>query len=172
MKDILFQSINNDLIAQCHQLNEENVPNVGSRSLEGLTNSLENSDYSECVIINNFVVGFVICFQDSEITKSYMEKIEHKNFKEISNRVSNFLYIDRIAVNAKYRNKKLGSQLYSNIINFSKDNSISNLTAEINLLPSVNIPSFEFHKKFNFKEIDTVKYSEDYEVSLQKKNII
>ena len=68
MKDILFQSINNDLIAQCHQLNEENVPNVGSRSLEGLTNSLENSDYSECVIIDNFVVGFVICFQDSEIT--------------------------------------------------------------------------------------------------------
>ena len=172
MKDILFQSINNDLIAQCHQLNEENVPNVGSRSLEGLTNSLENSDYSECVIIDNFVVGFVICFQDSEITKSYMEKIEHKNFKEISNRVSNFLYIDRIAVNAKYRNKKLGSQLYSNIINFSKDNSISNLTAEINLLPSVNIPSFEFHKKFNFKEIDTVKYSKDYEVSLQKKEII
>jgi hypothetical protein len=36
----------------------------------------------------------------------------------------------------------------------------------------VNIPSFEFHKKFNFKEIDTVKYSKDYEVSLQKKEII
>ena len=46
------------------------------------------------------------------------------------------------------------------------------LTAEINILPSVNVPSFEFHKQFNVKEIDTVAYSEDYEVSLQKKEII
>jgi predicted GNAT superfamily acetyltransferase len=101
-----------------------------------------------------------------------MEEIDHKNFREISKRVNNFLYIDRIAVDSDYRNKKLGSQLYLNIINFSENNSIASLTAEINLLPSINIPSFEFHKKFNFKEIDTVKYSEDYEVSLQKKEII
>ena len=172
MKDFIFEPINKNTIEKCLELNEKNVPNVGSRSLEGLTNSLENSDYSECILFENQVVGFVICFSDSERTKSYMGKINHKNFKEISNRVSNFLYIDRIAVDSDYRNNKLGSQLYSNIINFSKNNSIASLTAEINLLPSVNIPSFEFHKKFNFKEIDTVRHSEDYEVSLQKKEII
>ena len=43
----------------------------------------------------------------------------------------------------------------------------NSLTAEINLLPSKNTPSFSFHKKFDFTELDTVKYSEDYEVSLQ-----
>ncbi len=171
MKDLNFQPINKNLIVDCHQLNEENVPNVGSISLEGLTDLLENSDYSECVLIDNSVVGFVICFQDSEVTKSYMEKIKHKNFTEISKRVAGFLYIDRIAVSSEYRNNQLGSQLYLNIINFSKNKSISNLTAEINLRPSVNIPSFKFHEKFNFKEIDTVKYSEDYEVSIQKKDI-
>ena len=172
MKDFIFEPINKSTIRKCHELNEKNVPNVGSRSLEGLTNSLENSDYSECIQFENQVVGFVICFLDSHKTKSYMEEIDHKNFREISKRVNNFLYIDRIAVDSDYRNKKLGSQLYLNIINFSENNSIANLTAEINLLPSINIPSFEFHKKFNFKEIDTVKYSEDYEVSLQKKEII
>ena len=46
-------------------------------------------------------------------------------------------------------------------------NNISHLTAEINLLPSKNMPSFNFHEKFAFTELDTVKYSEDYEVSLQ-----
>ena len=172
MKDFIFEPINTNTIQKCHELNEKNVPNVGSRSLKGLTNSLENSDYSECILFENQVVGFVICFLDSEKTKSYMEQINHKNFREISKRVSNFLYIDRIAVDSDYRNTKLGSQLYSNIINFSKNNSIMSLTAEINILPSVNVPSFEFHKKFNFKEIDTVAYSEDYEVSLQKKDII
>lgn len=172
MKDFIFEPINKRTIKKCHELNEKNVPNVGSKSLEGLASSLENSDYSECIHFENQVIGFVICFLDSEKTKSYMKEMDHKNFREISNRVSNFLYIDRIAVDSNYRNKKLGSQLYSNIINFSKNNSIESLTAEINLLPSINIPSFEFHKKFDFKEIDTVQYSEDYKVSLQKKEII
>ena len=172
MKDFIFEPINKRTIKKCHELNEKNVPNVGSKSIEGLANSLENSDYSECIHFENQVIGFVICFLDSEKTKSYMKEIDHKNFREINNRVNNFLYIDRIAVNSNYRNKKLGSQLYSNIINFSKNNSIESLTAEINLLPSINIPSFEFHKKFDFKEIDTVQYSEDYKVSLQKKEII
>jgi len=42
------------------------------------------------------------------------------------------------------------------------------LTAEINLLPSINKGSFKFHESFGFQEFGTVKYSEDYEVSLQK----
>ena len=39
---------------------------------------------------------------------------------------------------------------------------------EINLLPSINTASFNFHKSFGFEDIGSVKYSEDYEVSLQK----
>ena len=100
-----------------------------------------------------------------------MEEIQHKNFKEISKRLNDFLYIDRIAIDSEFRNNKLGSELYANVINFAKNNSIENLTAEINLLPSENTPSLNFHKYFGFIEIDTVKYEEDYEVSLQKKTI-
>ena len=43
MKEYSFLPINNKLIAKCHELNEKNVPNVGSRTLEGLSNSIENS---------------------------------------------------------------------------------------------------------------------------------
>ena len=85
--------------------------------------------------------------------------------------MKNFLFIDRIAIDSEFRNKKLGSELYANVINFAKNNSIESLTAEINLLPSVNTPSLNFHKNFGFIEIDSVKYAEDYEVSLQKKII-
>ena len=168
MKEYSFSSIDSDLVAKCHELNEKNVPNVGSRSLEGLTNSIENSDYNEAIVFDNKVIGFVVCFQDNDLTKSYMKKTEHKNFNEISNRIDNFLYIDRIAVDAKYRNNKLGTSLYKNILNFAKENSIEHLTAEINLLPSINEASFKFHESFGFEEFGSVKYSEDYEVSLQK----
>jgi predicted GNAT superfamily acetyltransferase len=96
-----------------------------------------------------------------------MNDIEHKNFNEISKRVSDFLYIDRIAVDKNYRKRSIGSKLYDEVVNFAEINNISHLTAEINLLPSKNTPSFSFHEKFDFTELDTVKYSEDYEVSLQ-----
>ena len=159
--------ISSENLVECHRINQENTPEVGSRTLEGLQNSLENSDYNLCALVDNVVVGFVICFQDTEITNFYMEDMEHKNFNEISQRVSDFLYIDRIAVDKNYRKRSIGSKLYDEVINFAEMNSISHLTAEINLLPSKNMPSFNFHEKFAFTELDTVKYSEDYEVSLQ-----
>ena len=168
MKEYFYSKIDTGLVAMCHELNQKNVPNVGSLSLEDLKNSIENSDYNEAIVDENKVVGFVVCFQDNDLTKSYMQKIKHKNFKAISNREDNFLYIDRIAVDAEYRNNKLGTILYKNILNFAKENTIKNLTAEINLLPSNNEVSFKFHKSFGFEEFGSVKYSEDYEVSLQK----
>ena len=74
--------ISSENLVECHRINQENTPEVGSRTLEGLQNSLENSDYNLCAIVDNVVVGFVICFQDTEITNSYMEDMEHKNFNE------------------------------------------------------------------------------------------
>ncbi|GIS49275.1 MAG: hypothetical protein Ct9H90mP22_8630 [Gammaproteobacteria bacterium] len=35
-----------------------------------------------------------------------MREIKHKNFNEIKKRVSNFLYIDRVAVDNEHRKKK------------------------------------------------------------------
>lgn len=168
MKDYSFTPIDLELISKCHKLNEKNVPNVGTQSLDGFISLVKNSDFNECVLFKNKVVGFVICFQDNELTKLYMNEIKHKNFKEISNRVKNFLYVDRIAIDAQYRNIKLGSFLYKNVYRFAKHNLIEHLTAEINLLPSVNKVSFNFHESFGFENITNVKYSEDYEVSLQK----
>ena len=159
--------INTKNLTECHRINQENTPEVGSITLEELQNSLDNSDYNLCAVVDNEVVGFVICFQDTETTNSYMGDIDHKNFSEISQRISDFLYIDRIAVDKNYRKKSIGSKLYNEVVNFAEMNSISYLTAEINLLPSKNTPSFRFHEKFDFTELDTVKYSEDYEVSLQ-----
>ena len=159
--------IKRENLVECHAINQENTPEVGTVTLEELQNSFENSDYNLCAVVDNKVVGFVICFQDTQITNSYMSDIEHKNFSEISQRVSDFLYIDRIAVDKNYRKKSIGSKLYEEVIKFAEKNIISNLTAEINLLPTKNIPSFLFHEKFKFTELDTVKYSEEYKVSLQ-----
>ncbi len=171
MKDYLFSPIKSEFVSKCHKLNEQNVPNVGTKSLDGFINLVKNSDYNECILINNQVVGYIVCFQDNENTIKYMREVKHKNFNEIEHRVSNFLYIDRIAVDSHYRKSRLGTSLYENTLNFAKNNFIKHLTAEINLLPYVNEPSFKFHQSFGFNEIETIKYSRDYEVSLQKLSI-
>ena len=44
MKDYLFSPIKSDFVAQCHELNEQNVPNVGTKSLDEFINLIENSD--------------------------------------------------------------------------------------------------------------------------------
>ena len=168
MKDYLFSPIKSEFVSKCHKLNEQNVPNVGTKTLDGFINLVKNSDYNECILINNEVVGYIVCFQDNEITINYMHEIKHKNFNEIEKRVSSFLYIDRVAVDSEHRKSKLGTCLYKNALNFAKENFVKNLTAEINLLPSINEASFKFHQSFGFSEIETIKYSEDYEVSLQK----
>ena len=65
--------------------------------------------------------------------------------------MDNFLYIDRIAVNENYRGQNIGKEIYQHV-----ENEIS----------------FNFHEKNGFREFSTKKYSDDYEVSFQKKNLI
>ena len=91
MKDYSFTTLDPELIAKCHKLNEKNVPNVGSQSLDGFISLVKNLITTNA-FFKNKVVGFVICFQDNESTKLYMNEIKHKNFKEISNRVKNFVH--------------------------------------------------------------------------------
>jgi Predicted acetyltransferase, GNAT superfamily len=115
------------------------------------------------------LLGFIICFQDSSKTKSFMYNLKHKNFNEFRNRLKNFMYIDRVAVDTEFRKVGIASLMYEKLLEFCLELNIENLTAEINILPSRNEVSFHFHEKFDFVEIDTKKYSDDYEVSLQKR---
>ena len=83
MKDYLFSPIKSDFVAQCHELNEQNVPNVGTKSLDKFINLIENSDYNECILKNNKVVGYIVCFQDTENTINYMDEINIKTLTRL-----------------------------------------------------------------------------------------
>ncbi|MDA9737404.1 GNAT family N-acetyltransferase [Acidimicrobiaceae bacterium] len=169
MDNIKLLTINDSNIGDCHTINENNVPNVGTTTFKEFEILVQNSDFHRCVILDNKVLGFLICFKDSYKTKSFMYSIKHKNFNEFRNQLKNFMYVDRIAVDEKYRNNGIASTLYEILIDYCLTTDIEYLTAEINLLPVKNEPSFMFHSKYQFKEINTKKYSEDYEVSLQKR---
>ena len=164
--------ITNDYVEACHVINQNNVPEVGDQPLDEFKLLVQNSDYNCCIIENKTVVGFVICFQDNKTSSSFLTEQNHKNFIEIQRQINNFLYIDRIAVHENYRELNIGKEIYQHVEKFAIMNSIKFLTAEINLLPKKNEISFKFHEKNGFREFSTKKYSDDYEVSFQKKNLI
>ena len=164
--------ITNDYVEACHVINQNNVPEVGDRPLNEFKLLVENSDYNCCIVKNKTVVGFVICFQDNKTSTSFLTEQNHKNFIEIQKQMDNFLYIDRIAVHENHRGQNIGKEIYQHVEKFAIVNNIEFLTAEINLLPKKNEISFKFHEKYGFREFSTKKYSDDYEVSFQKKNLI
>ena len=164
--------ITNDYVEACHVINQNNVPEVGDRPLDEFKLLVQNSDYNCCIIENKTVVGFVICFQDNKTSSSFLTEQNHKNFIEIQRQMNNFLYIDRIAVHENYRGQNIGKQIYQHVEKFAIVNNIEFLRAEIDLLPKKNEISFKFHEKYGFREFSTKKYSDDYEVSFQKKNLI
>ena len=169
MDNIIFSKIDETNIEGCFDLNQDNVPEVGSTSIEEFDNLVQNSDFNLCASFDEKIIGFLICFQDTSSTKSFMYKIKHKNFNEFKNRINNFMYIDRIAIDVNYRNNGLATIHYEQLLEHCLEANIENLTAEINLLPTQNEPSLKFHKKFQFIQIDTKKYNDEYEVSLQKR---
>jgi hypothetical protein len=79
---------------------------------------------------------------------------DSKNYEWISKRYKNFMYIDRIAVIKEFQNKKLGTALYSDLINYSKKEQYDIILCEVNIHPP-NPGSIRFHKRFDFVECGT-----------------
>ena len=139
MDNIKLLPIDNSNLENCHTINQDNVPNVGTTTFEEFETLVENSDFHKCMIYENKVIGFIICFQDSSKTKSFMYNLKHKNFNEFRNRLKNFMYIDRVAVDAEYRKNGIASSMYERLLEFCLETNIENLTAEINILPSSRV---------------------------------
>ena len=114
---------------------------------------------------DNEVVGFLISMGPN---KPYV----NANYEWFSERYNNLLYIDRIAVDPKYIGKGIGSFLYKNLFELSKNEDFSKFACEINLVPP-NEPSILFHKKHGFKEVGTQWLNDNTKkVSMQVTNAL
>tara|TARA_B110000003_G_scaffold48974_1_gene47679 strand:+ start:772 stop:1107 length:336 start_codon:yes stop_codon:yes gene_type:complete len=97
-KDDLF-----DFILSSNSLNE---PQVGFLDREKLQSLLNQSNYCKVAFYNDEPAGFLLCLpQDIDYGSL--------NYKWVSERYSNFMYIDRISVIEKFQNAKIGTALYT-----------------------------------------------------------
>ncbi|HJL79026.1 MAG TPA: GNAT family N-acetyltransferase, partial [Candidatus Marinimicrobia bacterium] len=95
------------------EANNMNKPKVGAVDKKKLQSLIDQTNYCKVAFYNDTPGGFLLCLP---------EKISYdsKNYEWVSERYKNFIYIDRIAVIKDFQNKKLGTALYSDLVNYSK----------------------------------------------------
>ena len=105
---------------------------------------LDVSSYFKILCIENSPVGFLIGLMPGKDYKS-------ENYLWVNRIYQSFIYIDRVIIDAKNRNKGLGGILYDDLVK-SFQGKVKNVICEVNVKP-YNSQSLYFHEKYGFKEI-------------------
>ncbi|CAB4753204.1 MAG: GNAT family N-acetyltransferase [Actinobacteria bacterium] len=145
------------------ELNNLNAPAVGEIDRTQLEFLIEHSLYS-FAIGADMLHAFCITFAPGAPYTSV-------NYQWFSQNYSEFVYLDRIVVSEKMRNKLLGAKLYAAVEQrMIKDRCAPILTCEVNLNPP-NIGSIRFHNRIGFREVGQQDSKPGLTVSLLAKNL-
>ena len=155
--ELIDLKINQDVevISSFYKINQQQVPKVGSVSLEEFIKLIKISDISYGIVKKGICLGFVICLRENTRYHSI-------NYKFFQKRHKKFFYIDRIAVINEYQSTGIGSTLYNKLLSL-RDSCNIPICAEVNIDP-LNEISINFHKKHGFSEIIESTIKEGYSV--------
>ena len=138
-----------------YKLNQENTPEVGSlENIDHLKSLISMSGIVIIASVEKKIVGFMICMsEDSEYAS--------KNYLFFLKKYSSFTYIDRIAINNKFRNSGLGSKIYRYLQ--IQDSTRNRVCCEVNIKP-LNQPSLNFHQKHGFVSVGEKTFEDGHAV--------
>ena len=146
-----------------YTLNQKNTPEVGSlTNEEHLKKLLSQSNILLCAFNQSSLIGFMVCMFEGS-------KYQSENYLFFSNQLSQFIYIDRIAIDLPFRRKGLGTKFYSELVRIRGNRSV--ICCEVNSKPP-NEPSIRFHKKNKFEACGEKEFEDGHSVTYFKKNII
>ena len=131
-------------------LNQKAMPAVSFMDEESLNYFHNVSEYFKLIKRGkeNKIYGFLIGLTDKLNYKS-------ENYLWFSKRYSSFMYVDRIVIQKDSLGLGLGTMLYNDLIDYSK-NKFKNIICEYNIKP-MNLISKKFHEKFGFKRVGNQK---------------
>lgn len=93
---------------------------------------------------------------------------ENGNYEWFSKRYDNFVYIDRVVVDGRFRGVGIGQSLYTHVFEWSRRQRLNHIAAEIDIEPP-NTGSLRFHDRLGFEEIDTRQLANGKTVSMRVK---
>ena len=128
-------------------LNDGEVQQTSPMDVNRLRFLVALSSYCKVATVENRVVAFLIALREGA-------PYENDNYRWFSERLSTFIYIDRIVVDAGFSGRGLGKKLYGDLFEFARSERVATVTCEYNIEPR-NPASQTFHDKFGFRELGT-----------------
>lgn len=127
-------------------LNKTNVEVLSPMNMENLKNFIKTSNLFLVAEVDGQPAGFLIALREG------VDDYESENYRWFSNKYSNFLYIDRVVIDEKFRSKGVGKKFYDAVKQTAEDDGVERVTAEIDIVP-YNEASLKFHTAMGFKEV-------------------
>jgi predicted GNAT superfamily acetyltransferase len=127
-------------------MNNENDPAVSWLERDELESDLLVAQHA-LVVGDDDVKGFCVTFA------SGIERDLGVNYEWFSKRYTDFIYLDRVVIDAPFRSQRLGEALYTEVERrILADNNTSLFTCEVNLRPR-NDGSLRFHARLGFEQV-------------------
>jgi len=164
MNPLKIRDACSDDLKQLLELNQSNLPHVGSISLRQLEHLYDQASNFRVAERHKKTAGFLIAF-------SPQAEYASLNFRWFKQHYDAFIYIDRIVVAPDLRRQGVAFALYRDLEHFAAQSDIPIMTCEYNLRPKNEISRL-FHQKYGFKEVGTQKTENGKKtVSLQIKQV-
>jgi uncharacterized protein len=100
--------------------------------------------YARVAVVEGRVAAFLLAMRAGA-------DYRNDNFAWFAARHADYLYVDRIVVDAAVQGHRLGSALYADLFAFARAHGIPRITCEFNVVPP-NEPSRRFHARHGFVE--------------------
>ena len=147
------------------EINEANVPEVGSVDDARMAFLLEQSELALAVEVDGLVAGFCIVLGPG----SPYDSVNYRWFVE---RYDDFLYLDRVAFDAAFQGRGLGTLLYAEVDRSMRDPAgATRLALEVNVDPP-NERSLAFHARRGFVEVGQQDTPYGIRVSMQMRPVL
>lgn len=126
-----------------HALNQANLPEVGSCSLERFRWFAERAPYFRLLEVDGRLAGYLIA-----VTPEV--PYDSGNFLWFRERREDFVYVDRIAIAEEHRGRGHGRAFYRDVERFARERGADRVTCEVNVRPR-NEASLRFHEALGFR---------------------
>jgi predicted GNAT superfamily acetyltransferase len=147
-------------LARVLEINEANVPEVGSVDAARLAFIVGESPIALAVDVDGVIVGFCLVLGADSTYDSV-------NYRWFTERHSDFMYLDRVAFDAAAQGKGYGTLLYGEVARRMQSiDGATQLALEVNVEPP-NEPSLAFHAKLGFVEVGRQDTPYGIRVSMQ-----
>ena len=147
-------------------LNEKDVVVLSPMDREKANYFRQTAELFKVVEVDGQPAGFLIAMREGADYTS-------ENYIWFSQQYETFLYIDRIVIDENFRKIGLGRCMYEYVFQYAADTDVPVVTAEVDILPVYNEPSFGFHKEMGFEEVgQQIIRGGDVKVSLQVHSVL